>query len=87
MNAVRVAFPPGIVYQTEWLGWLPFGQYPWVDVERADGKDDVALRFPGGWEMADVVALEQAGLLRRVREEHEDASGMDRIVFEMTEEG
>lgn len=76
-----------IVYQTEWLGWLPFGQYQWVDVERADGKDEVSLRFPGGWVMADVIALERAGLLRRVSEEHEDASDMDRIVFEMTEEG
>jgi hypothetical protein len=25
--------------------------------------------------MADAIALEQAGMLRRVREEHEDASG------------
>lgn len=58
-----------------------------MDVERADGKDGVSLRFSGGCEMADVIALEQAGLLRRVSEEHGDASDMDRIVFEMTEEG
>lgn len=76
-----------IVHQTEWLGWMPFGRYPWVDVERADGKDEVSLRFPGGWERADVIALERAGLLRRAGKEHEDASDLDRIVFAMTEEG
>ena len=76
-----------VVYQTEWLGWLPSGQYQWVDVEHAAGKDEVSLRFPSGWEMEDVLAVERDGRLRRLSETREAADEMQRIEFEMMENG
>jgi hypothetical protein len=76
-----------IVYQTEWLGWLPFGQYHRVDVEHGGGKEDVSGLFPAAWSLDDLLALEHAGILRRESEAHEAASDMDRIVYEMTEGG
>lgn len=76
-----------IVWQTEWLGYLPYGQYQWVDLERADGKDDVSRRFPDSWDREDVLALEAAGLLRRLSETREPADDMHRIVYEMREQG
>lgn len=75
-----------IVYQSEYLGWLPYGQYQWVDVEGARGKDDASRRFPSGWEMEDVLALEGAGVLRRVEETREEADNLHRIVYAMAEE-
>lgn len=66
-----------IRYRTEWLGYLPYGQYHWVDV---DGAGE--LRLPDGWAMDDLLALERAGHLRRVSETREPASDMVEIVYE-----
>lgn len=74
-----------IVYRTEWLGYLPYGQYEWTDVEHAGRKDPVSRGFPDGWGMDDLLALERAGRLRRVGETREPADEMHEIVFEMTE--
>jgi hypothetical protein len=76
-----------IVYQTEWLGWLPYGQYHGVDVEHAGGREHVSRRFPADWALEDLLALERAGILRRLSEAHEPADDMHRIVYEMTEGG
>ena len=51
-----------IVYRTEYLGYLPFGQYHWITV----GGEDVSLACPDGWEWRDLEALADAGLLIRV---------------------
>ncbi|HEY1067512.1 MAG TPA: hypothetical protein VGE52_15425, partial [Pirellulales bacterium] len=47
------------VYETEYLGYLPFGQYQWIkakDVNVIDAE-------PWGWKLSDIAALEQAGLV------------------------
>ncbi len=51
-----------VVYRTEYLGYLPFGQYHWVTV--AGG--DVSLTCPDGWGWRDFEALADAGVLVRV---------------------
>ena len=51
-----------VVYRTEYLGYLPFGQYHWVKV----GGKDVSLGWPEGWEWRDLEALADAGVLVRV---------------------
>jgi hypothetical protein len=51
-----------VVYWTEYLGYLPFGQYHWVTV----AGEDVSLAFPDGWERRDLEALADAGVLTRV---------------------
>jgi hypothetical protein len=51
-----------VVYRTEYLGYLPFGQYHWLTVA---GKD-VSLACPEGWEWRDLEALADAGALVRI---------------------
>ena len=51
-----------IVYCSEWLGYLPFGVYHWIDVN----GQNISQEFPSGWQHSDLKVLEQAGLLRKV---------------------
>lgn len=51
-----------VVYRTEYLGYLPFGQYHWITVA---GKD-VSLKCPDGWGWRDLEDLADAGCLVRV---------------------
>lgn len=51
-----------VVYRTEYLGYLPFGQYHWITVA---GKD-VSLECPEGWEWRDLEALADEGALVRI---------------------
>ncbi|HYR10025.1 MAG TPA: hypothetical protein VEQ60_19785 [Longimicrobium sp.] len=75
-----------IVYRSEYLGWLPFGQYQGVEVEPAGAERPVPLTLPGGWEMDDLLAIEQAGHLRRVSETHETEDDVE-IIYELGEGG
>jgi hypothetical protein len=52
-----------IVYASEWLGWLPFGAYHWIDIGKEMG---IESRFPNGWERADLDELVDAGCLDRL---------------------
>ncbi|HET7234269.1 MAG TPA: hypothetical protein VFJ16_29925 [Longimicrobium sp.] len=63
VQAARAAGTASIVYETDWLGWLPFGQYQWF---QCNGKDVGDL--PAGWALSDVKALEAAGRLHRTGE-------------------
>ncbi|HEU0301575.1 MAG TPA: hypothetical protein VFR37_19095 [Longimicrobium sp.] len=74
-----------IRYRTEYLGWLPFGQYQWVEVEHAGAGRPVPLDLPGGWELDDVLAIERAGRLRRVGETREAELDVDEIIYELVE--
>lgn len=50
------------MFRTEFLGYLPFGQYHWITVAGVD----VSLTCPDGWEWRDFEALADAGVLVRV---------------------
>jgi hypothetical protein len=50
-----------VVYRTEYLGYLPYGQYHWVTI----AGEDVSLAFPEGWEWSDLEALADAKVLAR----------------------
>lgn len=70
------------VYCSEWLGYLPFGAYGWIEVDGAD----VSARFPSGWGQGDLEALVQAGLLRRESEWHNPGDEFEsRIVYALIE--
>lgn len=72
-----------IHYRTEWLGYLPFGQYHWVDVE-CDGEwRDITRELPEGWTMEDLQELAGAGHLRQVSEEIDPADDVHDIVYEL----
>jgi hypothetical protein len=51
-----------VVYRSEYLGYLPFGQYHWVTV----GGKDVSAQWPWHWEDDDLDALAGAGELTRI---------------------
>ena len=51
-----------LVYCSEWLGYMPFGAYHWVEV----CGEDVSTRFPAGWQQVDLQQLERAGCLRQL---------------------
>lgn len=52
-----------VVYVSEWLGWLPYGCYHWVEVNGQEIAD-----LPSDWQRSDLQALEQFGFLRRLEE-------------------
>jgi hypothetical protein len=74
-----------IIYRSEYLGWLPYGQYQGVEVAHPGAERPVPLGLPSGWEMADILAIEQAGRLRRVSEKHEMEFDEDEIIYELVE--
>lgn len=64
-------------YQTEWLGYLPFGQYCWVKI----GEEHVSDQFPSGWELSDLDALVAAGLVVKLGEKSPGEGGADSDVL------
>lgn len=68
------------VYRSEWLGYLPFGAYQWVEV----GGRDISTSLPGDWRVADLEALAVAGLLTTVDEWQNPADQQEkRITYEV----
>ncbi|WP_040072041.1 hypothetical protein [Pseudomonas batumici] len=51
-----------IVYKSEWLGYLPFGVYHWVEHQ----GEDFSSEFPTGWTPEDLASLEQTGFLEKL---------------------
>jgi hypothetical protein len=62
-DAAKEARTAEIVYETDWLGYLPFGQYHWFECNGNEVRD-----LPSGWEFSDVEALEAGGFLTRTGE-------------------
>ena len=63
-NAVKSAKCFEIEYKSEWLGFLPFGVYHWVECLGYDFSNE----FPSEWTAADLHALEKSGFLEKVFE-------------------
>lgn len=59
-----------IVYRSEYLGYLPFGMYHWIDLN----EHDISRTFPSSWclewSQRDLDALAAAGFLAKVEEWH-----------------
>jgi len=53
-----------IVYESEWLGYLPWGAYHWIQCENRR----ISHRFPMDWQRSDILALEREGILKRLSE-------------------
>ncbi|HEX5872450.1 MAG TPA: hypothetical protein VFY65_18600 [Longimicrobium sp.] len=74
-----------IICRSEYSSWLPFGQYHGIEVARPGAERPVPLGLPGGWVMADILAIEQAGRLRRVSQKHVVEFDEDEIIYELAE--
>ncbi|MCG6574730.1 hypothetical protein EGM97_08425 [Pseudomonas sp. AF32] len=48
-----------IDYQSEWLGYMPFGVYHWVECQ----GENISSDFPFDWSLEDLAGLEQIGFL------------------------
>lgn len=55
-----------VTYREEYLGYLPFGLYRWIEAEETE------ISFPPDWSLdwssRDLEALTQAGYLKRIAE-------------------
>jgi hypothetical protein len=63
-NESRKAGSDEFTYQSEWLGWLPYGQYHGVNVQGTS----VSNQFPSGWDLSDLDALVAFGLAEKLEE-------------------
>src|SRR5262249_10426784 len=61
-DRIAAAGAAQIVYCSEWLGYLPFGAYHWVECAGTSISDD----FPIDWAAPDLHALERDGFLTLV---------------------
>ena len=61
-EAVRAIPSRQVVYFSDWLGYLPFGAYRWLEV---DGKD-ISTSLPVDWSSADLEALAEEEFLTTV---------------------
>ncbi len=69
-----------LVYATEWLGYLPYGRYHWVDLNGAD----ISNHFPEGWTFNDIDHLTENGLLKVIEDSRKsDEDTAFRIVYEV----
>ena len=70
-----------IEYHSEYLGYLPFGQYHWITVNGVD----ITSELPQDFSAADLDALSQSGLLTKVESwrNPKDESEV-RMVFEVS---
>ena len=51
---------------TEWLGYLPYGQYQWLEID----NKDISREFEFSWDYKDLVELNNLGLLLKISEEN-----------------
>ena len=54
------------VWITEYLGYLPFGQYQWLEIN----NEDISNNFEFYWDYNDLVKLNELGLLIKISEEN-----------------
>jgi len=51
-------------YVTEWLGYLPYGQYQWIEI------NSKGFSMQTGWDKKDLNKLTDLGLLKKISEEN-----------------
>ena len=71
--ACRSRGSPLLAYKSEWLGYLPYGQYHWVEV----AGEEISRAFPTGWQYSDLQALIDKGALECLAEFRQDAESDD----------
>jgi len=61
-SAIETTSTYRVIYCSEWLGYLPYGVYHWVEVD----NQDISASLPPDWSHQDLEALEKAGLLTTI---------------------
>ncbi len=71
-----------IIYRTEWLGYLPYGQYHWIECN----GETLTLDLGQDWELSDLEQLERLGLLTKLSDTTAKDDHTDRaVVYEIRE--
>lgn len=65
-----------ITYQSEWLGYLPFPVYHWVEHQGETFSSD----FPADWTLEDLTSLEQSGFLEKLEAYENPEDSFDRHI-------
>ena len=64
-----------LVYKTEWLGYLPYGQYHWLEVK----GEDISLTLCD-WTREDLIKLEDEGFLLELSQKVNPEKPEDRVI-------
>ncbi|WP_214511719.1 hypothetical protein [Pseudomonas brassicacearum] len=65
-----------ITYRTEWLGYLPFPVFQWVEHQGESFSSD----FPFDWTLEDLVSLERTGFLETLEAYENPEDSFDRDI-------
>ena len=65
---------------TEYLGWFPFGQYQWLEIE----GNDISNKFTFSWDYKDLVAFEDIGVLIQISKEEFAEYDKEIVKFKMS---
>jgi hypothetical protein len=65
-----------ITYRSEWLGYLPFPVFHWVEYQGESFSSD----FPFDWTLEDLLILEQAGFLEKLEAYENPEDHFDRDI-------
>lgn len=74
--AVATSDSDEITYRSEWLGYMPFPVFRWVEHQGKDFSGD----FPADWTLEDLASLERAGFLEMLETYENPEDTFDRAV-------
>jgi len=75
-EAVTASESDEIIYRSEWLGYMPFPVYRWVEHRGEDFSSD----FPADWSLEDLASLERAGFLEMLEAYENPEDTFDRDI-------
>jgi hypothetical protein len=65
-----------ITYRSEWLGYLPFPVFHWIEYQGESFSSD----FPFDWSLEDLVSLERTGFLETLEAYENPEDSFDRDI-------
>ena len=67
------------VWTTEYLGWLPYGQYQWLEIN----DKDISNNFKFEWDYKDLVKLNDLGFLKKISEDKYDNNSKEVVTYKL----
>jgi hypothetical protein len=76
LAAVATSDSDEITYRSEWLGYMPFPVFRWIEHQGKDFSGD----FPGDWTLEDLASLERGGFLEMLEAYENPEDTFDRDI-------
>jgi hypothetical protein len=67
------------VWITEYLGWLPYGQYQWLQIN----DKDILNSFRFEWDYKDLVKLNDLGFATKISEDKYDNNRKEVVTYKL----